>query len=346
MILFTRKRNAERGSRRFFSPPPATSSCERPSYRGREHEVSEVYGNYVKNVTRTSPFVWAHRLEIPLVLCVGGTGLSLIAGYATGLALQDFHPNSLTALSSMDLIRTCFFILAFFCGLATLFWLVLVSRTLDLRYSLKASKYPIYSVIVIGSAIINAPPFVFSNVAWSYANHSRPLLVLENDAWGIFGLFVYLSVISIAVLFGLLIRRCNFHVPFLSFFICVSVLLSVLVYAIVFTPRYDNARSFVFLNMGWVVVVACVFATRPERFDKYQDVIFGVTLFTFSPASICSLYAMAAGNKMFPVLFTAKGDPSVTDDTTFLGVIFLFCVGLALNEFTFLIMRKARRFVS
>jgi hypothetical protein len=297
--------------------------------------MSAVYGNYARSITRTSPFVWAHRLDIPSFLGTAAIILSLIAGFAIGSA-------------SAELNRAGFFTLMFLCLLATLFWLVLLSRTLDLRYSLKASKYPIYSVVVIGAAIINAPPFVFSNVA-EMGYYSTPPLdswrlftsyLSDSDAWGRSGLMLYLALISLAVLFALLIRRSSFYAPFLSSFICCSILLSSILYAALFAGKREGALAFVIVYIiASAVAVACGIATYLRRLQKHQDVIFGVILFSFSPASIFLLCIMLSESGLLPI-------PGFERDPSFWVIIPLVCLGLGLNELTFSLMRKTRRYAS
>ena len=280
--------------------------------------MSAVYGNYARSITRTSPFVWAHRLDIPSFLGTAAIILSLIAGFAIGSA-------------SAELNRAGFFTLMFLCLLATLFWLVLLSRTLDLRYSLKASKYPIYSVVVIGAAIINAPPFVFSNVA-EMGYYSTPPLdswrlftsyLSDSDAWGRSGLMLYLALISLAVLFALLIRRSSFYA-----------------YAALFAGKREGALAFVIVYIiASAVAVACGIATYLRRLQKHQDVIFGVILFSFSPASIFLLCIMLSESGLLPI-------PGFERDPSFWVIIPLVCLGLGLNELTFSLMRKTRRYAS
>lgn len=311
--------------------------------------MSAVYDDYIRNITRTSPFIWAHRLEIPLALGAVATVISLAAGLMIGSVLST-RKSAWPEASAEDVITTIFLIMTFFCGLATLLWLIVLSRTLDLRYSLKASKYPIYTVLVMGAAIINAPPFVFGNVADMYASHRNGVALLMpslgNEPWGTTGLMFFLSFISIAVLFGLLMRRCSFHIPFASFFICIFALMIFALYsgAVVKSPRAIVGLWII----AWIGLAIGGVAMYLGKLRKYQDAIFGVMLFSFSPAAIYLFYAVATANDLFPVLaITEKRDAlSVTTDTALWGVALLLCVGLILNEITFSVMRKARRYAS
>jgi hypothetical protein len=186
--------------------------------------------------------------------------------------------------------------------------------------------------------MMNFAPFVFANVAEMYVSQRSNWRLFENsrdvEAWGAFGLIFYLSIVPIAVLFASLIRRCSVHVPFLAFFICVSLLLSFVLYTVAVGD--ETPRSFVLLFvMAWFVEIAFGLTTCFGKLKEYQDVIFGVMLFSFSPAYIYLIF--------FVTMAFLVNVPSTI---SFWVVMLLFCVGMGLNELTFTMSRRARRYAS
>jgi len=163
--------------------------------------MKNMYDDYAKYTTCNYPFVWAHRLEFPII--VGSIAIIIVSILPSALVgkLTDSF-SSRPGFRVDNLNTSIFFVFTFVSGLVSLFWLSLVSRTLDLRNSMTASKYPIYTIVIIATIFMNVSPFIFSNIFDASFHHVNWILFSpakgSSEAWGALGLIVYLGGISVA----------------------------------------------------------------------------------------------------------------------------------------------------
>jgi hypothetical protein len=228
-----------------------------------------MYNAYAQFVTRNFPFVWAHRLEVPIVGGVAGISFALILA---GSIDANEWPWYFMALSTV-------------LGAVSIMWLVSISRTLHLKYSIKASKYPVLTVVVLGAILLNSASFIFFP-------HTGEMLT--QLFW------IYSGLVSVCAIFAVLARKTSVYNTFASFFSFVFIFGFVIVVANVVMARKTIEPEW-FRSGGWFLmwyafvsfatVVGIIGALRKPLW-KHRERIFGIALFVFSAGSLYVVYAI------------------------------------------------------
>lgn len=290
-----------------------------------------MYRRYSLFATKTSPFLWGHRLEFPLLGGLVGWAIAIVLGRA-------FEPNEFR--STYDAISIQFFMIAFATVLVTVTWLVSVSRTLDLPQSYAASRFPIFSVVALGVMFLNAPAYLFANIAISrlpeFASRYEPGWPLFNSTsgnpWDLFGLMFGLVFVSLFAVFAVLAKRCGVTQAILSLFCCLGLVVGLSLVGIALGPQGKSEGRVLGLaafGLTWGLLLVLNVSLWRKRLFRGHALVSSISLFATSFALVLLAIATAG-----------------VDGFQFRIQVMAFAASLALGEAIMAIIRGKRYRVS
>ena len=240
---------------------------------------------------------------------------------------------------STNSLNTGFLFIALVTVLVTVAWLVSVSRTMDLPQSFTASRYPILSVVALGVVFVNAPAYIFANIAsvrlpadHYYHTDVWPLFNSERGTlWDLFGLMFGLSLASLFAIFAVLAKKCGVTDTILSLLSCLGLVITLGLIILLLEP-YDASEMapiIIFMSTStWSILFAVNVTLWRKRLFRGHTVASGISLFAMSFA----LVYLAVYWTLLP-----RNSP-----ITFLSQVGAFVTSLALGEGIMAIVRRKR----
>lgn len=285
-----------------------------------------MYKQYVEVVTRSFPFLWSHRLEIPLIGGSIGWAVAIILGFT--IDMRSFAESQYRFNNVNTTIFMLFGIVMF---LVTLIWLVSVSRTLPLIHSIKASKYPILAVVVTGGLFLSAPPYIFANMAVTSFGPAEVWPLFDsnnrNQIWDSVGLFFGLSYVSIASSFAVLVRKTNLQISIVSLFVAIALFVFGLIITVGIGGNKEWIGLVIYAAVAGSLIVANVVLFKGVLF-RFHEIVSGITLFCFSHFLVAFTY-----------MIWIVSEQQVFD---FWRQVILFVVSLFLSELVLYVIRGKR----